>query len=314
MKDFKLLYKTEVIDMKKWKVAGLITVAGACVIAIVWGLHGRTKNNAKLLQLDEQVSDDSVIYVALGDSITYGYSLEHAENERFSARIAAYMKQQGMQVVECNQGVNGQLSGDMWQNIKKGKIDLLDHADYVTFCIGTNDALLPFEFFVMQYEDYIYGYSGAGDDSLLWGKINKKTFIRDFEEADRSAEDNLNRFYNNLSDSIDLIRKDSPDCRIAIMTLYNPYRNMDYEISAGGITVNIGQYAEEKISQANTIIRTVCKEKNIVLADCYEAFASSNDIVLNNQNAENYIDPDDHPTAVGQQLIADVFIEALFTK
>lgn len=51
------------------------------------------------------------------------------------------------------------------------------------------------------------------------------------------------------------------------MTLYNPYRNMDYEISAGGITVNIGQYAEEKISQANTIIRTVCKEKNIVLAD-----------------------------------------------
>lgn len=112
-------------------------------------------------------------------------------------------------------------------------------------------------------------------------------------------EDNLNRFYNNLSDSIDLIRKDSPDCRIAIMTLYNPYRNMDYEISAGGITVNIGQYAEEKISQANTIIRTVCKEKNIVLADCYEAFASSNDIVLNNQNAENYIDPDDHPTASG---------------
>lgn len=55
MKDFKLLYKTEVIDMKKWKAAGLITVAGACVIAIVWGLHGRTKNNAKLLQLDEQV-------------------------------------------------------------------------------------------------------------------------------------------------------------------------------------------------------------------------------------------------------------------
>lgn len=121
--------------MKKWKAAGLITVAGACVIAIVWGLHGRTKNNAKLLQLDEQVSDDSVIYVALGDSITYGYSLEHAENERFSARIAAYMKQQGMQVVECNQGVNGQLSGDMWQNIKKGKVDLLDHADYVTFAL-----------------------------------------------------------------------------------------------------------------------------------------------------------------------------------
>ena len=57
--------------MKKWKAAGLITVAGACVIAIVWGLHGRTKNNAKLLQLDEQVSDDSVIYVALGDSIIH---------------------------------------------------------------------------------------------------------------------------------------------------------------------------------------------------------------------------------------------------
>mgnify|MGYP000833805221 CR=1 FL=1 len=71
MKDFKLLYKTEVIDMKKWKAAGLITVAGACVIAIVWGLHGRTKNNAKLLQLDEQVSDDSVIYVALGLSLIH---------------------------------------------------------------------------------------------------------------------------------------------------------------------------------------------------------------------------------------------------
>lgn len=146
------------------------------------------------------------------------------------------------------------------------------------------------------------------------GKINKKTFIRDFEEADRSAEDNLNQFYNNLSDSIDLIRKDSPDCRIAIMTLYNPYRNMDYAITADGKTINIGQYAEEKINQANTIIQTICREKDIVLADCYDAFALSNDIVLNNQKAEDYIDPDDHPTAIGQQLIADVFIEALFTK
>ena len=182
------------------------------------------------------------------------------------------------------------------------------------FCIGTNDALLPFEFFVMQYSDYFYGYSGAGDDSPLWEKINKKTFIRDFEEADRSAEDNLNQFYNNLSDSIDLIRKDSPDCRIAIMTLYNPYRNMDYAITADGKTINIGQYAEEKINQANTIIQTICREKDIVLADCYDAFALSNDIVLNNQKAEDYIDPDDHPTAIGQQLIADVFIEALFTK
>lgn len=300
--------------MKKWKIAGLITVAGVCIAATVWGLHSHAKEHAKMLKLDEYASDDSVIYVALGDSITYGYSLEHTEEERFSARIAAYMKQQGMPVIECNQGVNGQVSGEMLENIRKGRVDLLDHADYVTFCIGTNDALLPFEFFVMQYEDYFYGYSGAGDDSPLWKKINKKTFIRDFEEADQSADDNLNHFYNNLSDSIDLIRKDSPDCQIAIMTLYNPYQNMDYEITADGKTINIGQYAEEKISQANEIIRTICREKDIVLADCYDAFASSNDIVLNNQNAENYIDPDDHPTAVGQQLIADVFIEAMFTK
>lgn len=299
--------------MKKWKIAGLITVAGVCVMAVLFGIRNNPKHKTSAMKESDTINDAS-IYISLGDSIAYGYSLENRRLERFSARIAAYMNQNEIPVLECNQGVNGQVSSELLRNIKAGKVDLLDRAAYVTLCIGTNDALLPFEYFVMDYCDYFYGYAGADDTSALWKKINKRKFIKDFEEADQSAEDNLEQFYNNLSEIIDQIRKASPDCQIAIMTLYNPYQNMNYEITADGVTINIGRYAEEKINQANDCIRTVCKEKNIVLADCHEAFASSNDIVLNNQNAENYIDPDDHPTAVGQQLIADVFIDAMFEK
>lgn len=257
---------------------------------------------------------DSVVYVAIGDSITYGYSLENRERERFSSRIASFMSENGMSVVECNQGISGQVSADLLRNIEQQKVDLLDQADYVTICIGTNDALLPFEFFLFNYADCFYAFNGADDASELWEQIDKTVFLKEFAEAEQSICENLDAFYDNLSGIIDAIREETPDCQIAVMTLYNPYRDMDYQITADNQRIHVGEYSESKIAYANDMIRMVCQEKDVVLADCYMAFASSDEIVLNNQTADWYLDADDHPTAKGQQLIADVFIDALFSN
>lgn len=300
-------------QMKKWKRAGMITAAGVCIAAVIWGCSVHAKKEDGMEQMPEKEMD-SVVYVAIGDSITYGYSLENRERERFSARIASYMDEHGMSVVESNQGVSGQVSADLLRNIEQQKVDLLDRADYVTICIGTNDALLPFEFFLLNYADCFYTYNGADDTSELWKRVDKTTFLKEFADAEQSACENLDAFYDNLSGIIDAIREENPDCQIAVMTLYNPYRDMDYQITADNQKIHVGEYTESKIAYANDMIRMVCQEKDVILADCYTAFASSDEVVLNNQTADWYLDADDHPTAAGQQLIADVFIDAMFSE
>lgn len=299
--------------MKKWKRAGVIITAGVCIVAGIWGYFMHAKKKEKGMEQMPENEKNSVVYVAIGDSITYGYSLENRERERFSARIASYMDEHGMSVVECNQGVSGQVSADLLRNIEQQKVDLLDRADYVTICIGTNDALLPFEFFLLNYADCFYSYNGADDDSELWERMDKTAFLKEFDEAEQSVCENLDAFYDNLSGIIDAIREENPDCQIAVMTLYNPYRDMDYQITADNQRIHVGEYAESKIAYANDMIRMVCQEKDVILADCYTAFASSDEVVLNNQTADWYLDADDHPTAAGQQLIADVFIDAMFS-
>ncbi len=293
----------------------MIITAGVCIVAGIWGyfMHAKKRKKREWNRCPK-MKKNSVVYVAIGDSITYGYSLENRERERFSARIASYMDEHGMSVVECNQGVSGQVSADLLRNIEQQKVDLLDRADYVTICIGTNDALLPpFEFFLLNYADCFYSYNGADDDSELWERMDKTAFLKEFDEAEQSVCENLDAFYDNLSGIIDAIREENPDCQIAVMTLYNPYRDMDYQITADNQRIHVGEYAESKIAYANDMIRMVCQEKDVILADCYTAFASSDEVVLNNQTADWYLDADDHPTAAGQQLIADVFIDAMFS-
>lgn len=300
-------------QVKKWKRAGVIITAGVCIVAGIWGYFIHAKKKEKGMEQMPENEKNSVVYVAIGDSITYGYSLENRERERFSARIASYMDEHGMAVVECNQGVSGQVSAELLRNIEQQKVDLLDRADYVTICIGTNDALLPFEFFLLNYADCFYTYNGADDTSELWERMDKTAFLKEFDEAEQSVCENLDGFYDNLSGIIDAIREENPDCQIAVMTLYNPYRDMDYQITADNQRIHVGEYAESKIAYVNDIIRMVCQEKDVILADCYTAFASSDEMVLNNQTADWYLDADDHPTAAGQQLIADVFIDAMFS-
>lgn len=300
-------------QVKKWKRAGVIITAGVCIVAGIWGYFMHAKKKEKGMEQMPENETNSVVYVAIGDSITYGYSLENRERERFSARIASFMNENGMAVVECNQGVSGQVSADLLRNIEQQKVDLLDRADYVTICIGTNDALLPFEFFLLNYADCFYSFNGADDTSELWERMDKSAFLKEFDEAEQSVCENLDGFYDNLSGIIDAIREENPDCQIAVMTLYNPYRDMDYQITADNQRIHVGEYAESKIAYANDIIRMVCQEKDVILADCYTAFASSDEVVLNNQTADWYLDADDHPTAAGQQLIADVFIDAMFS-
>lgn len=291
----------------------MIITAGVCIVAGIWGYFMHAKKKEKGMEQMPENETNSVVYVAIGDSITYGYSLENRERERFSARIASFMNENGMAVVECNQGVSGQVSADLLRNIEQQKVDLLDRADYVTICIGTNDALLPFEFFLLNYADCFYSFNGADDTSELWERMDKTAFLKEFDEAEQSVCENLDAFYDNLSGIIDAIREENPDCQIAVMTLYNPYRDMDYQITADNQRIHVGEYAESKIAYANDMIRMVCQEKDVILADCYTAFASSDEMVLNNQTADWYLDADDHPTAAGQQLIADVFIDAMFS-
>ena len=85
--------------------------------------------------------DRTMIYVALGDSLTKGYGLADAEKNRFSAVAARKLNAAGIKCTERNYGVNGLTSGELLDMINGGEIGMLDYADVITVDIGANDVL-----------------------------------------------------------------------------------------------------------------------------------------------------------------------------
>ena len=91
---------------------------------------------------------ESVRYVALGDSIAYGYGLSDRESDSYVGQVGKYLEKKYDYVFEENFGTNGLRSDqllDILTNPENEQYNkyraTLQHADIVTLSIGSNDLL-----------------------------------------------------------------------------------------------------------------------------------------------------------------------------
>lgn len=251
-------------------------------------------------ELEEPTGDSRVLY-ALGDSIASGYALRSPYTERYSALlIAALSERDGLSWEERNFAVAGDTSTDLLNRLRSGQVTGLEEADEITVCIGANNVLGPAGTFLMSY------------GSALFSEEPETSVSEAYEVFRKAAGQGVATLTADLKSVMDLLRAANPTAPITFMTVYNPYRNIDYDIDLDGLPIPFSLMSDTYVGMVNDALRAAAPELGFELVDVYAAFEQdeSGKALVNADDAESlFADP--HPTAEGHRVIAETFFEEM---
>ncbi|MCD7776675.1 MAG: GDSL-type esterase/lipase family protein [Firmicutes bacterium] len=246
----------------------------------------------------------TIKYVALGDSICYGYGLDSPETERYSVLLSSYID--AYDYYDCgeyNYGVNGQTSGELLESLRSGEIAELEDADLVTVSIGANNILsLATPFFISYLSSYVIEDTDARNEALS----------ALFESFTASLQAGVDDFESDLPEIISEIKSKSPNAEIIFQTIYNPFRSFNYTIDTGSGEVSLSSLSDEYITKINNIINSNWAVCGYEVADIYTAFASEIDVVFCDAEGSTLLSFDPHPTAKGHEVIAKAIFALVY--
>ncbi len=222
----------------------------------------------------------TIRYVALGDSIAYGYGLQDKDEESYVGLVRQYFEERYDYVVTTNFGKNGMRSGELLdiltnpenENYKKYR-DTLSYADVVTLSIGSNDLL-----------------------HLIKLDFNMEEMIREGGAKFRKACSN---FASNFPKIIREIRTINPDVKIYANNIYNPAKGLSSYAS-------VYEVAERYINLLNQAFQ---KAGGYYLVNIKEAFDKEKKSMINISLKGREIDP--HPSKEGHELISEMVIKQI---
>lgn len=250
-----------------------------CVVAvcsIIGGIKAMPVNYAS----SGDCNSCTIRYVALGDSIAYGYGLDNRERDSYVGQVRKYLESRGNYVILTNLGENGMRSDELLdiltdpENEKYRKYRAtLSYADVITISIGSNDLL-----------------------HLIKLNINMEDVIR---EGDGKFQKACLQFAYNFPRIVEEIRKVNPDAKIYANNIYNPAKG----ISAYASVYNI---AERYINLLN---KAFVSEEDYDLVDIKKAFDRQTQSMVNLSLNGREIDP--HPSKEGHRLMGQMVIKRM---
>lgn len=222
----------------------------------------------------------TIRYVALGDSIAYGYGLEDKEEDSYVGQVRKYLEQKYDYVVATNFGENGMRSDELLdiltnpknKNYRKYRATL-SYADVVTISIGSNDLL-----------------------HLIKLDFNMEEMIREGAGKFRKA---CQDFSVNFPKIIKEIRSLNPRVKIYANNIYNPAKGLSSY-------ANVYDVAERYINLLNKAFTTT---KEYDLVNIKEAFDKQEKSMINVSLKGREIDP--HPSREGHELIGQMVIKMM---
>ncbi|MCD8151542.1 MAG: InlB B-repeat-containing protein [Clostridiales bacterium] len=254
-----------------------------------------------------QESTDTV-YLALGDSITYGTGLGTGESS-FVSLFASYL---GAENTVTNEGQEGWTTKNLLAALQAGEYDSeIAAADVITITIGGNDMMSAFYgFLAAAYNaDKSETYKITADDVqavLKDSSVNSTLALQLLTVLNSLTVNVLNNylafatsvsdFVSNINSIAAEIKAVNGDAVILIANQYNPYQwigntNVSALFSAGISAFNL------ELSSRQT--------SDYTIADVASAFAGSA-TSLTNASGTDY---DFHPNAVGHKKIASVMTD-----
>lgn len=245
------------------KKTSIISILSASVLPFTLIISPASKVNAESTNSNSGMFS----YVALGDSLAYGYGAK----EGYVPRYSEYLSEKLSKGIELtNLGVNGWTSSDLLNALTSNQnyINSVKNAKFITLDIGGNDLL-----------NSISPLSDPTQSSRY-----------DVQNALQSA---LKVFTANFPAIVQKVRYLNPSAYLIIMNRYNPYPSMD---GMFGTFHNIGNSWLPLFNQV--ISDCAAKTQNRIegIADVYDAFEGKQLVLTNIQSQD--VHPNDDGYAV----------------
>ena len=254
-------------------------------------------------------------YVALGDSIAYGYGLANRDNDSYASKVR--QKYNISQSNFQNLAVSGMTCAEYYEKIQEEEYtNAIENADLLTVSIGSNELLglvtkavsdvtgVPIDSpnFVEEAQNVFLSASMLEKIKMLTEIYN--TFTS--EEMKLQIEASINTYKDNWSKSIQYIKEINPDITIVATEFYNPY----YEISLG--SYDLGGFVDENIQKMNEILHENSNsESEYKIAKIYDAFNTTNPRLTNVNISMSDLNVDPHPNVLGHEVICTKIMDAL---
>lgn len=196
-------------------------------------------------------------YVALGDSIAYGYGLSDRDTESYAAKVAKKYNISSSNFK--NLAVSGMTCEEFYEQIQKSEYtNAIKSANLITISIGSNELLG----IVIRAVADVTGVSADDPDFVTKAQnaflnasaIQKVTMLNKIykfctsEETKVTIENAIKKYEEKWKQSVEYIKNQNPDVVIVATEFYNPY----YEVAFA--SWDISGFVDEYIKKMNVIL------------------------------------------------------------
>ena len=256
-------------------------------------------------------------YLALGDSIAYGYGLSNKDTESYSAIVKSKYNIPDSNFQ--NMAVSGMTCAEFYQEIQKDNYtQAIKNVDLISVSIGSNEIL---ELATSALSDitgipandpaFLEKVQKAFINASVTEKARMLAAIYSFftsEETKVKIDEGVSSYETNWRNSVNYIKSINPDVTLIATEFYNPY----YELSLG--SYDLGGFCDEPIRRLNTILHNQSNnEQEYRIAKIYDSFNTTNPRITNVNISLTAFNLDPHPNKTGHSVIATKIMDVLLT-
>ena len=259
-------------------------------------------------------------YVAMGDSIAYGYGLKDISTQSYAQIVRSKLnipktnfKNLAISGMTCKEYYEKITTDSSYQNSIKS-------ADLITVSIGSNELLG----IAINAVAKVTGISSKEPDFENKAKqaflnaniLQQAKMLREIysfftsNETKQKINDSISTYSEYWDKSYKYIKSINPNASIIATQFYNPY----YEISL--LNYDLGGFVDEPITKLNEILMQKSNsEKNYKIAKIYNDFNTTNPRITNVEISlsEKKFNIDPHPNKSGHQKISTRVLDAIST-
>lgn len=270
----------------------------------------------KIIPLSYATTSEYEKYLALGDSIAYGYGLDNKDTESYSAIVKNNYNIEGSNFK--NLGISGMTCEEFYSKIQEGSYtEAIQEADLITISIGSNELLHIVTDAASQLTgvpkteaNFEQKVKQAFANANLVEKATMLKGIYDYftsNDTKQNIEDSIQKYQEFWKKSVEYIKSKNQDVTIVATQFYNPY----YGIKITD-TYDLGSFVDQYIQRMNTILETESdSEGKYKIAKIYSLFNTNNPRITNVNISTSELSVDPHPNKQGHEVISAKIIEAL---
>ncbi len=253
-------------------------------------------------------STEPPVYLALGDSISYGYTVD-AGQRTDTCFVRMLAENKGLNAI--NESISGNEAPDVIEQLNSGELDeTIKKASIVTLTIGGNDMMEVLYQKTADAYNSTWSASITADDvsSMLMNNPDWKLMLAlgiALNGIDTSTEFTtaLSDFIDNVNTITSYIKGKNSSVKIYLATQYDPYQH--FSGTYASYTQNIGKCLA-KMRQAEIDNQTTGQYESV---DVYTAFQGNSATYC--YASEDPLVFDFHPNEAGHAAIAQCFIDAV---